>query len=184
VTYDDQDYLRRDPLIERVLISSDDLAKRCCQMGNELSRDYDGSVPILVCILKGAYVFLADLTRCLSIDHEVDFMAVSSYEGGTQSTGVVKIIKDLRVNITDRDVVIVEDIVDSGLTLSYLIDMLRTRSPRSIRVCALLDKVSARRKDVPIDYRGFEIPKEFVVGYGLDYDEKYRNLPFIGVLKQ
>ncbi|MBD3220748.1 hypoxanthine phosphoribosyltransferase [bacterium] len=176
--------MRRDPLIERVLISSDDLAKRCCQMGNELSRDYDGSVPILVCILKGAYVFLADLTRCLSIDHEVDFMAVSSYEGGTQSTGVVKIIKDLRVNITDRDVVIVEDIVDSGLTLSYLIDMLGTRSPRSIRVCALLDKVSARRKDVPIDYRGFEIPKEFVVGYGLDYDEKYRNLPFIGVLKQ
>ncbi len=184
MTYDDQDYLRRDPLIERVLISSDDLAKRCCQMGNELSRDYDGSVPILVCILKGAYVFLADLTRCLSIHHEVDFMAVSSYEGGTQSTGVVKIIKDLRVNITDRDVVIVEDIVDSGLTLSYLVDMLRTRSPRSIRVCALLDKAAARHKDVPIDYRGFEIPKEFVVGYGLDYDEKYRNLPFIGVLKQ
>jgi hypoxanthine phosphoribosyltransferase len=183
VTFDDQDYLQRDPLIDRVLISSDDLAKRCCQLGNEISRDYARSTPILVCILKGAYVFLADLTRCLSIDHEVDFMAVSSYEGGTQSTGVVKIVKDLRVNITDRDVIIVEDIVDSGLTLNYLVDMLQTRSPRSIRVCALLDKVAARTKEVTVDYRGFEIPKEFVVGYGLDYDEKYRNLPFIGIMK-
>jgi len=184
VTYDDQDYLQRDPLIERVLISSDDLAKRCCQLGNEISRDYEGSVPILVCILKGAYVFLADLARCLSIPHEVDFMAVSSYEGGTQSTGVVKIVKDLRVNITDRDVLLVEDIVDSGLTLNYLVEMLHTRSPRSIRVCALLDKVAAHTKEVAVDYRGFEIPKEFVVGYGLDYDERYRNLPFVGVLKQ
>lgn len=184
MTFDDQDYLRRDPLIDRVLISSDELARRCAQLGNELSRDYEGTTPVFVCILKGAYVFLADLTRSLTIDHEVDFMAVSSYEGGTRSTGVVKIVKDLRVNITDRDVILVEDIVDTGLTLTYLMDMLRTRSPRSVRVCALLDKTAARTKPVEVDYRGFEIPKEFVVGYGLDYDEKYRNLPFVGVLKQ
>jgi len=184
VTFDDQDYIQRDPLLERVLISSEELGKRCSQLGNEISRDYPDSCPILVCILKGAYVFLADLARCMSIDHEVDFMAVSSYEGGTQSTGVVKIVKDLRANITDRDVVIVEDIIDSGLTLSYLVEMLQTRSPRSIRICTLLDKTAARTKDVEVHYRGFEIPKEFVVGYGLDYDEKYRNLPFIGVLKQ
>jgi hypoxanthine phosphoribosyltransferase len=183
VTYDDQDYLRRLPLLDRVLIGSDELGHRIQQLGNEIAKDYPDSVPLLVCILKGAYVFLADLARSLSIDHEVDFMAVSSYEGGTQSTGVVKIVKDLRANITNRDVIIVEDIVDSGLTLSHLIDLLGTRSPRSIRVCALLDKAAARVKDVSIDYRGFEIPKEFVVGYGLDYDEKYRNLPFIGVLK-
>ncbi|MEZ4388202.1 MAG: hypoxanthine phosphoribosyltransferase [Candidatus Krumholzibacteriia bacterium] len=184
MTYDDQDYLQRDALLDRVLIGSDELARRCCQLGNEISRDYTGTRPILVCILKGAYVFTADLARCLSIDHEVDFMAVSSYEGGTQSTGVVKIVKDLRANITNRDVILVEDIIDSGLTLSYLVDMLQTRAPRSIRVCALLDKAAARVKAVDVHYRGFEIPKEFVVGYGLDYDEKYRNLPFIGILKQ
>lgn len=184
MTYDDQDYLLRDPLLDRVLIGSDELARRCSQLGNEISRDFPDSRPILVCILKGAYVFMADLARCMSIDHEVDFMAVSSYEGGVQSTGVVKIVKDLRVNITNRDVIIVEDIIDSGLTLSYLVEMLQTRSPRSIRICALLDKSAARVKDVTVHYRGFEIPKEFVVGYGLDYDERYRNLPFIGVLKQ
>lgn len=183
MTYDDQDYLRRLPLLDRVLIGSQELALRVRELGNEISRDYRTSVPILVCILKGAYVFLGDLTRCLSIDHEIDFMAVSSYEGGTQSTGVVKIEKDLRTNITDRDVLIVEDIVDSGLTLSHLIDLLGTRAPRSIRICTLLDKAAAREKAVPVDYRGFEIPKEFVVGYGLDYEEKYRNLPFIGVLR-
>jgi len=183
VTYDDQDYLRRHTQLDRVLIGSEELQQRVVQMGNEIGRDYPDSMPLLVCILKGAYVFLADLARCLSVDHEVDFMAVSSYEGGTQSTGVVKIVKDLRANITNRDVIIVEDIVDSGLTLNYLVDMLMTRSPRSIRVCALLDKTAARTKHVEVHYRGFEIPKEFVVGYGLDYDEKYRNLPFIGVLK-
>ena len=183
MTYDDQDHLRRLPLLDRVLIGSEELSHRVVQLGNEIGRDYPDSVPLLVCILKGAYVFLADLARSISIAHEVDFMAVSSYEGGTQSTGVVKIEKDLRANITNRDVIIVEDIVDSGLTLNHLMELLGTRSPRSIRVCTLLDKAAARVKDVPIDYRGFEIPKEFVVGYGLDYDEKYRNLPFIGVLK-
>jgi len=183
VTYDDQDYLRRLPHLDRVLIGSAELGLRVRELGNEISRDYRSSLPVLVCILKGAYMFLSDLTRCVAADHEIDFMAVSSYEGGTQSTGVVKIEKDLRTNITDRDVIIVEDIVDSGLTLSHLVELLHTRTPRSIRVCTLLDKAAARQKDVRVDYRGFEIPKEFVVGYGLDYEEKYRNLPFIGVLR-
>lgn len=183
MTFDDQDILRRLPNLDRVLISSEDLARRIRQLGNEISRDYQGTNPILVCILKGAYVFLADLARCLQIPHEVDFMAVSSYEGGTQSTGVVKIEKDLRASVTGRDVIIVEDIVDSGLTLSHLGELLQTRSPRSVRTCVLLDKAAARVTDVDVHYRGFEIPKEFVVGYGLDYEELYRNLPFIGVLK-
>jgi len=183
VTFDDQEYLLRNPLIERVLISSEEITLRIRQLGNEISRDYRDSTPIFICILKGAYPFLADLTRCVSVEHEVDFMAVSSYEGGTQSTGVVKIEKDLKSNITDRDVVIVEDIIDTGLTISHLIELLGTRNPRSIRVAALLDKKPARKKDVPLHYVGFEIPKEFVIGYGLDYDEKYRNLPFIGIMK-
>ena len=183
MTFDDQEYLRRYPFIERVLISSDEIQKRVRQLGNEISGAYQGSQPIFVCILKGAYPFLADLTRCVSVDHEVDFMAVSSYGGAAQSTGVVKIEKDLKSNITDRDVILVEDIIDTGLTISHLIDLLQTRSPRSIRVASLLDKKAARKKEVPLHYVGFEIPKEFVIGYGLDYDEKYRNLPFIGVMK-
>ncbi len=181
--FDDAALALRDPLIDKILIASDDIQKRIQQLGTEISRDYVDRQPILVCILKGAFVFLADLSRHISIHHEVDFMAISSYHGGTESTGVVKIEKDLKSNITDRDVVIIEDIVDTGLTLNHLLALLKTRSPRSIRVCALLDKVSRRIEDVVIDYRGFEIPDEFVIGYGLDYDEKYRNLPFIGVLK-
>ena len=183
MTFDDQEYLRRYPFIERVLISSEEIQRRVRQLGNEISIAYQGSQPIFVCILKGAYPFLADLTRCVSVDHEVDFMAVSSYGGTTQSTGVVKIEKDLKATITDRDVILVEDIIDTGLTISHLMDLLHTRSPRSIRVAALLDKKAARKKEVPLHYVGFEIPKEFVIGYGLDYDEKYRNLPFIGVMK-
>ena len=154
------------------------------QLAGEISRDYDGIVPIFVCILKGAFVFLSDLTRNLTIEHEVDFMAVSSYDGGTQSTGVVKIEKDLKSNITDRDIILVEDIIDTGLTIAHLGELLGTRNPKSIRVAALLDKKPARKKDVEIHYAGFEIPKEFVIGYGLDYDEKYRNLPFIGIMKE
>ncbi|MGD9548103.1 MAG: hypoxanthine phosphoribosyltransferase [Candidatus Krumholzibacteriia bacterium] len=183
MTFDDQEYLRRYPFIDRVLISSEEIQKRIRQMGNEISRAYEGSTPIFVCILKGAYPFLADLTRCVSVDHEVDFMAVSSYDGGTQSTGVVKIEKDLKSNITNRDVILVEDIIDTGLTIAHLMELLGTRNPRSIRVATLLDKKPARRKEVPLHYVGFEIPKEFVIGYGLDYDEKYRNLPFIGIMK-
>lgn len=183
MTFDDQEYLRRYPFLERVLISSDEIQRRVRQLGNEISNAYQGSQPIFVCILKGAYPFLADLTRCVAVDHEVDFMAVSSYGGTTQSTGVVKIEKDLKATITDRDIILVEDIIDTGLTIAHLIDLLQTRSPRSIRVAALLDKKAARKKQVPLDFVGFEIPKEFVIGYGLDYDEKYRNLPFIGVMK-
>jgi len=183
VTYDDQEYLQRYPDIDRVLVPSADVQRRVCEIGNEISRVYRDSRPIFVCILKGAYTFLADLTRCMSIDHEIDFMAVSSYGGGRQSSGVVRIVKDLRANITDRDVILVEDIIDSGLTISHLMEMLGTRNPRSIRVATLLDKIPARKKDVSLHYRGFEIPDEFVVGYGLDYNEKYRNLPFIGILK-
>ncbi len=183
MTFDDQEYLQRYPFIERILISSDDIQRRIRQLGNEISEAYQDSTPIFVCILKGAYPFLADLTRCVSVDHEVDFMAVSSYDGGTQSTGVVKIEKDLKSNITNRDVILVEDIIDSGLTIDNLMDLLRTRNPRSLKVAALLDKKPARTKDVPLDFVGFEIPEEFVIGYGLDYDEKYRNLPFIGIMK-
>ncbi len=183
MTYDDQDLLLKNPVLERILISSDDIQRRVRQLGNEISRDYQGTQPVLVNILKGAFVFLADLTRCMSIPHEVDFMAISSYHGGTQSTGVVKIEKDLKTDITGRDVLVVEDIVDTGLTINYLIDLLQTRAPRSLRVCTLLDKKPARTKPVTLAYTGFEIPNEFVIGYGLDYDEKFRNLPFIGVMK-
>lgn len=183
MTFDDQEYLNRYPFIDRVLISSEDLQLRVRQLGNEISNDYKDSTPIFVCILKGAYPFLADLTRCVSVDHEVDFMAVSSYGGGTQSSGVVKIEKDLKSNITNRDIILVEDIIDTGLTIDNLIALLKTRNPRSIRVAAVVDKTTARKIDVPLHYVGFEIPNEFVIGYGLDYDEKYRNLPFIGIMK-
>ncbi|MFO7654348.1 MAG: hypoxanthine phosphoribosyltransferase [Candidatus Krumholzibacteriia bacterium] len=183
MNFDDQDYLRRYPFIDRVLIPSADIQRRVKEIANEIARDYRDTVPVFVCILKGAFTFLADLTRSLTIEHEIDFMAVSSYDGGTQSTGVVKIEKDLKTNITQRDVIIVEDIIDTGLTINHLVELLDTRSPRSIRVCALLDKTAARKKTARIDYRGFEIPAEFVIGYGLDYDEKYRNLPFIGIMK-
>ncbi len=183
MTFDDQDFLRRYPLVERILIPSTEVQRRVKELGNEISRDYEDMVPVLVSILKGSFVFLADLTRSLSIDHEVDFMSVCSYEGGTQSTGVVKIEKDLKTNITGRDVIIVEDIIDTGLTINHMCELLGTRGPRSLRVCALLDKVPARTKEAEIHYRGFEIPKEFVIGYGLDYGEKYRHLPFIGIMK-
>ena len=183
MTFDDQEYLRRYAFIDRILISSEDIQRRIRQLGNEISRDYEDATPIFVCILKGAYPFLADLTRCVSVDHEVDFMAVSSYGGGTQSTGVVKIEKDLKSNIAGRDVILVEDIIDTGLTIAHLMELLDTRNPRSIRVAALLDKKPARKVEVPLHYKGFEIPKEFVIGFGLDYDEKYRNLPFIGIMK-
>ena len=183
MTFDDQEYLSRYPFIERILISSEEIQKRIRQLGNEISNDYKDSTPIFVCILKGAYPFLADLTRCVSVDHEVDFMAVSSYDGGTQSTGIVKIEKDLKANITDRDIILVEDIIDTGLTIAHLVELLQTRNPRSIRIAALLDKTPARVTDVPLHYRGFEIPNEFVIGFGLDYDEKYRNLPFVGIMK-
>jgi hypoxanthine phosphoribosyltransferase len=183
LTFDDQELLQRDPLIHEILIPSEDIQRRVAELGREISRDYQGTVPILVSILKGGVVFQADLMRRLSILHEIDFLSVSSYNGGMQSTGVVKILKDLQNSITDRDVLLVEDIVDTGLTLAYLRTILEARNPRSLKVCTLLNKVDARIEDVPIEYVGFDIPNEFVIGYGLDYDEKYRHLPFIGIMK-
>ncbi len=183
MTFDDQEYMQRDPLIDRILISSDEIQRRVAELGREISREYSHSLPILVSILKGGVMFHADLQRRMSVLHEIDFLSVSSYHGGTESSGVVRIVKDLKENITDRDVVLVEDIVDTGRTLSYLLQILNARQPRSLKVVALLNKVDARVVDVPVDWVGFDIPNEFVIGYGLDWQEKYRNLPFIGVLK-
>jgi len=183
VTFDDQEYLQRDPLIDRILITSDEIQRRVAELGREISKEYPHSVPIVVSILKGGVMFHADLQRRLSVLHEIDFLSVSSYHGRTESSGVVRIVKDLKENITDRDVILVEDIVDTGRTLSYLLEILRARRPRSLKVVALLNKVDARVVDVPVDWVGFDIPNEFVIGYGLDWQEKYRNLPFVGVLK-
>jgi len=183
MTFQDQEFLDRDPRIDRVLISSVDLQRRVTELGREVSSEYSREDrPILVSILKGGVIFLADLIRSMTVPHEIDFMAVSSYTG-QNTTGVVKINMDLHASITDRHVLIVEDIVDSGLTLSHLRELLSARKPKSLRVCALLNKVDARRKEVRIDHVGFDIPDEFVIGYGLDYNEQYRNLPFIGVLR-
>ena len=183
MTFDDQEVLERDDLIEKILISSEDIQRRLAELGREISADYQGSTPILVSILKGGVVVLADLMRRLTIPHEIDFMSVSSYQGGKKTSGEVKILMDLKQSITDRDVILVEDIVDTGLTLNYLTRLLANRQPRSLKLCALLNKADARLEEVRIDYLGFDIPNEFVIGYGLDYDEKYRNLPFIGVMR-
>jgi len=164
-----------------VLIEPDRLERRVAELGSEISRDYEDGV-LLIGILKGAVLFLADLMRSMSVSCEIDFMAVSSYGSATDSSGVVRILKDLESSIEGRDVVIVEDIIDSGLTLHYLIRNLRARGPRSLEVCALLDKRERRRVDLPIRYVGFEIPDRFVVGYGLDYQQRFRNLGYVAVL--
>jgi hypoxanthine phosphoribosyltransferase len=170
------------PMAE-ILIPADRLFARIAEMGEQISNDYrGGEPPLLVSILKGGVVFLTDLMRWISIPHHIDFMQLSSYQGGTNSTGNVRLLSDLSENIKDRDVLLVEDIVDTGLTITYLLKQLAIRKPKSVRVCTLLSKTEARTVDVTIDYMGFEIPNRFVVGYGLDYDEKYRNLPYIGVL--
>ncbi len=167
-----------------ILITEEELRARVAELGKAISVDYQGKDLLAVCILRGAIIFLSDLTRQITIPHEIDFMAVSSYGGGrTESSGVVRILMDLRANIGGRDVLIVEDIVDTGLTLTYIIDNLKTRRPASLRTCTLLNKQARREVDVSVDYIGFDIPDKFVVGYGLDYGEKYRNIPFIGVLK-
>jgi hypoxanthine phosphoribosyltransferase len=164
------------------LVDEERLAARVRELGEEISRDYDGRDLLLVGVLKGAVFFLGDLMRCLDVQCEVDFMAVASYGSSTDSSGVVRILKDLDASIEGRDVLIVEDIVDSGLTLSYLLRTMRARNPASLEVCALLTKPERRKVDLPIRYTGFEIPNQFVIGYGLDYAEKYRNLPFVAVL--
>lgn len=169
--------------MQEILIPSDRLFARIAELGEEISNDYrGGDPPLLVSILKGGVVFLTDLMRWISIPHHIDFMQLSSYQGATNSTGNVRLLSDLSENIKDRDVLLVEDIVDTGLTITYLLKQLSIRKPRSVRVCALLSKTEARQVKVPVDYMGFEIPNRFVVGYGLDYEEKYRNLPYIGVL--
>ena len=170
--------------VAKILISEERLQARIAELGQQISADYAGQTPFIIAVLKGAYVFLADLCRHLTVPHQVHFMAISSYGGrSTQSSGVVRILMDLTESPEGQKVLVVEDIVDSGNTLDYILRNLRTRNPASIRVCTLLSKPSRREKPVPIDYVGFEIPDEFVIGYGLDFDELYRNLPFVGVLK-
>lgn len=166
------------------LVSADDLQRRVRELGAEISRDYADKDLVLIGVLKGAVFFLADLMRAMDIQSEVDFMAVASYGSSTDSSGVVRILKDLDANIEGRDVLIVEDIVDSGLTLSYLMRSLKAREPRSVEVCALLTKPERRQVELPIRYIGFEIPNRFVIGYGLDHAELYRNLPHIAVLDE
>jgi hypoxanthine phosphoribosyltransferase len=165
-----------------VLIEEDVLRARVVELGDEISRDYDGRELLLIGVLKGAVFFMADLMRQLTVPCEIDFMAISSYGASTDSSGVVRILKDLDINIEGRDVLVVEDIIDSGLTLSYLIRNLEAREPASLEVCALLTKPERREIDVPVRYVGFEIPNRFVIGYGLDFAERYRNLPYVGVL--
>ena len=167
--------------VERVLFSEEELRRRVAEIAAEIDRDYAGKEPLLVSVLRGSFVFMADLVRQIHLPCTVDFMAVSSYGSGT--SGQVKIVKDLSEHIEGRDLIVVEDILDSGNTLSYLLQLLQARRPASVRLCTLLDKPSRRTKPVELHYSGFTIPDYFVVGYGLDYDEKYRNLPYIGVLK-
>ena len=171
-----------EPGVGEILVQPDELAHRVRELGEEISRDYAGRQVLLVCVLKGAVFFLSDLMRQLDVNCELDFMAVSSYGSSTDSSGVVRILKDLDAPIEGRDVLIVEDIVDSGLTLSYLFRMLRARRPASLEVCALLTKAERREVDLPIRYVGFEIPNRFAIGYGLDHAERFRNLPFVAVL--
>ncbi|MEW6188902.1 MAG: hypoxanthine phosphoribosyltransferase [Actinomycetota bacterium] len=169
--------------IEEVLFSEEDIKKKVRELGGKISKDYKGKDLLLVSVLRGGVVFLADLIRHISIPVSVDFMAISSYGSTTESLGVVKLIKDLEESIDKKHVLVVEDIIDTGLTLNYLLRNLQSRHPASLKVCALLDKSVRRIVDIPIDYKGFDVPDVFVVGYGLDYEQKYRNLPFIGILK-
>lgn len=169
--------------IKEVLFTEEQLKQKVRELGAQITADYQGKYPLIVSVLKGSYVFMADLTRCIDVPCQVDFMVVSSYGAGTKTSGEVQIIKDLENSIDGRDLIIVEDILDSGVTLSYLMKVLNARGANSIRLCTLLSKPERRKVEVPIDYLGFEIPDEFVVGYGLDFAEKYRNLPYIGILK-
>jgi hypoxanthine phosphoribosyltransferase len=165
-----------------VLIDEDSLRRRVAELGEEVSADYAGRDLVLVGVLKGAVFFMADLMRQLTVPCEIDFMAISSYGASTDSSGVVRILKDLDINIEGRHVLVVEDIIDSGLTLSYLIRNLEAREPATLEVCALMTKPDRREIEVPVRYVGFEIPNRFVIGYGLDFAERYRNLPYVGVL--
>jgi hypoxanthine phosphoribosyltransferase len=169
--------------IEEVLLSKKQLSEKVAELGARISGDYADKNLLMVGILKGSVVFMSDLIRTVTVPARIDFMSVSSYGAGAKSSGVVKIVKDLDIPLQGYDVLVVEDILDSGLTLHYIIELLRSRNPHSIKICTLLDKPYSRKAEVTTDYHGFEIPDKFVVGYGLDYAEKYRNLPFVGVLK-
>jgi hypoxanthine phosphoribosyltransferase len=168
--------------VAEILIDESSLQARIRELGAEVSADYEGRDLLLVGVLKGAVFFMADLMRELTVTCEIDFMAISSYGAATDSSGVVRILKDLDINVADRDVLVVEDIIDSGLTLSYLMRNLRARKPASLEICALLTKPERREIEVPVRYIGFEIPNRFVIGYGLDFAERYRNLPYVAVL--
>lgn len=169
--------------VEKILISEEEIKEICKRLGEEISRDYKGKKLLLVSVLKGSIVFMADVMRNITCDCEIDFLAVSSYSG-TKTTGVVKFKKDMDVDPDGRDILIVEDILDSGITLSYLKQVLLQRNAASIKVCTFLDKPANRRADIEADYVGKVVPDEFIIGYGLDYNEKYRNLPYVGVLKR
>ncbi|KXG75909.1 hypoxanthine phosphoribosyltransferase [Thermotalea metallivorans] len=170
--------------IKEILFSREEIEKKIGELGNKIADDYRGKDLVLVGVLKGANVFMSDLMRKINIPLTIDFMAVTSYGLSTESSGVVKILKDLDHSIEDKDVLVVEDIIDTGLTLHYLCENLLSRKPKSLKICALLDKPDRRKIDIPIDYKGFDIPDEFIVGYGIDYAEQYRNLPYIAALKR
>ena len=167
----------------RVLLSEEEVDTKIKQIGEQISKDYAGKEVHLVCVLKGGSFFMCELAKRITVPVSLDFMSVSSYGSETKSSGVVKIVKDLDEHLKDKHVIVVEDIVDSGRTLSYLLEMLKDRGPADVRLCTLLDKPDRRVVDVKVDYTGFQIPDEFVVGYGLDYDQKYRNLPYIGIVE-
>ena len=169
--------------ILRVLYSEEELEAKCAELGAQISKDYEGKNLLLVSVLKGAVVFMTDLLRHITVPCSIDFMVVSSYGNGVKTSGVVKIVKDLDADLAGKDLLIVEDILDTGMTLHYLKQLLQDRNPNSIRIATLLDKPERRRAAVRADYVGYQVPDEFVVGYGLDYDEKYRNLPYVGILK-
>ena len=169
--------------VEKVLLSEEQLSQKIAELGEEISKDYQGKEIVAICVLKGAILFMADLARAVKVPMALDFMAVSSYGNGTSTSGTVRILKDLDNSIEGKHVLVVEDIIDSGVTLKYLSKNLRSRKPASIKLCTLLNKPERRRVEVDIDYCGFTVPDYFLVGYGLDYAEKYRNLPFIGILK-
>ncbi|MBP2634282.1 MAG: hpt [Firmicutes bacterium] len=169
--------------LEKILFSEEELANRIKELGEAITKDYAGKEILMIGVLRGAVIFMADLARSINLPVAIDFMAVSSYGASTSSSGVVRILKDLDEDVENKHVLIVEDIIDSGLTLNYLMDNLWSRKPASIKICTLLNKPDRRKADVPIAYNGFTIPDYFVVGYGLDFAEKYRNFPFIGVLK-
>ena len=169
--------------VERILITSEEIGARVRELGQQITNDYAGQEILMIGVLRGAVIFMADLARSIKRPMDIDFMAISSYGMATNSSGVVRIIKDLDEVVEGRHILIIEDIIDSGLTLNYLVDNIKSRKPASVRICTLLSKPDRRKVNVTVDYNGFIIPDHFVVGYGLDYAGKYRNLPFIGVLK-